>query len=123
LADLTTHGANRVLTWLMTGSNVARPSAIYAALFTSPTQEVSGNGYARKAITFANGNNRGTSNTAAVTFAAVGGGWGTVTHVALFDAATGGNMLWQGALAGGGKTFEAADEAIIHAGALDLTIN
>jgi len=123
LADLSTHGANRILTWLMTGSNVARPAHIRAALFTSPTQEVSGNGYARQAITFSNGNNRGTSNTATANFTATGGGWGTITHVGLYDAQTGGNLLWQGAVSGGGKLIENGDVLVLQAGAVTITLN
>jgi len=96
MAHLSTNGANRFLTWMMTSNSVARPSAIYAAAFTSPTSEVSGNGYSRKAVTFSNGNNRSTSNTSSAEFTASGGNWGTVKYIGLFDAATGGQLLWQG---------------------------
>lgn len=52
--------------------------------------EVSGNGYARQPVTFASG-----ANTGEVRFMAnaSGGGFGTITHIALCDALTGGNML------------------------------
>jgi len=123
MADLSTHGANRVLTWLMTGNSVARPAAIYAALFTSPTVEVSGNGYARQAITFSNGANRGTSNTSTANFTATGGNFGNITHVGLFDAATNGNLIWQGPVASGSKLIENGDTLVIQSGAVVISVN
>lgn len=42
----------------------------------------------------------GTSETVVpVTFAAAGDSWGTITHVGICDAATGGNLLWWGEIA------------------------
>jgi len=123
MADLSTHAANRFLTWLMTGNTVTRPSAIYAALYTSPTTEVSGNGYSRKTMTFSNGSNRGTSNTSSDTFAASGGSWGNITHLGLFDAATNGNLLWLGVSVSGPKLIENGDELIVHSGAVTIAVN
>ena len=71
------------------------PAAIYVALFTTdPTvaasgTEVAGNAYARKVATFVAG-----SNNTELSFIEATGAWGTVTHWALFDAATVGNMLY-----------------------------
>jgi len=123
MADLSTHGANRFLTWMMTQTNVARPSTIRAALFTSPTNEVSGNGYSRQNITFSNGSNRGTSNTNTVNFTATGGNFGTITHIGLFDAQTNGNLLWQGPIVGGGKLIENGDTLVIQTGSVTITVN
>jgi len=123
MADLSTNGANRFLTWMMTQTNVARPATIRAALFTSATNEVSGNGYSRQNITFSNGANRGTSNTNTVNFTATGGNWGTISHIGLYDAQTGGNLLWQGPVAGGGKLIENGDTLVIQTGAITITVN
>jgi hypothetical protein len=38
------------------------------------------------------------TNSSAITFVTATANWGTVTHVALWDAATVGNLLWSGAL-------------------------
>jgi hypothetical protein len=82
------------------GSAYTAPATVYLALYTSDPgvgdtgTEAAGTGYARQAITFGTSSSRIISNTAKITFPAAGaGGWGTVTHVALKDAATLGNLL------------------------------
>jgi len=122
MADLSTNGANRFLTWMMTQSTVARPTTIRAALFTSATSEVSGGGYSRKTISFSDGSNRGTSNTNTVNFTATAN-WGTISHIGLYDAQTNGNLLWQGPVAGGGKLIENGDTLVIQTGAITITVN
>lgn len=75
------------------------PSAVYAALFTAAPgeagggTEVSGNAYARQAVTFGAPSDGVCLNSALVTFPTATGNWGTITHWALFDASTNGNML------------------------------
>lgn len=67
----------------------------------------SGTGYARVAVSRAGGswavpaNNAGaqeTSNAGVITFPAPTGNWGTVTHMAVMDASSSGNMLYSAAL-------------------------
>lgn len=63
--------------------------------------EPSGNGYARVATAGADWNaasGGSTTNANAITFPTASGAWGTITHFALFDAATEGNMLASAAL-------------------------
>jgi hypothetical protein len=82
------------------------PTTVYVALFTAtPTSagggtEVSGGAYARQsaAFTTSSGTTDATSNSANVTFPVATANWGTITSFALFDAATGGNMLYFGNL-------------------------
>lgn len=64
----------------------------------SGLSEPSGNGYARVApgsFTIVAG---AAVNAADIVFALATGSWGTLTHFAIFDALTGGNMLLHGAL-------------------------
>lgn len=83
------------------------PTNIYIALSTAdPTDsggsiaEPSGNGYARKVInTWNTAASRAITNNGVITFATATGAWGTITHYAIFDAITGGNMLAHGSLA------------------------
>lgn len=107
----------------ITGATAAAgtgPSALYVGLYTAnPTDtaggtEVSGGSYARVLVTSALGawdNTQAASSTAvssgtggttrnqsAITFPAPTANWGTVTGMALFDAASGGNMLIWSAL-------------------------
>jgi len=60
--------------------------------------EPSGNGYARQSIAFNAAASRKVENTALVTFPQASGSWGTITHWALFDAVSAGNMLAHGSL-------------------------
>ena len=81
-------------------------ATMYMALFTSDpgeggsvSGEPSGNGYARTAITFAAATARRVTQTGIVTFPqVVTASWGTLTHWAIMDASSGGNMLAYGAL-------------------------
>lgn len=109
------------------------PANVYVALFTSATAddgtgtEVTGTNYARvdtgSFTAMTNITDGQTENTNDIVFPTAGsGGWGTVTHIALFDALTGGNMLFHGALSQSkeildGNTFS------INAGGLVLTLS
>lgn len=128
MAALSDYAENLILNWLMKNTGSA-PSATYLALFTAAPSdsgggtEVSGNGYARQAVTWdtASGTGGTTSNTAAETFTASGGSFGAVTHIGIFDAATSGNLLWHGAMTAS-KTVADGDSLQFSAGAIDLTI-
>jgi len=91
-----------VLNWLFTTNSATRPTAWYVGLFTAAPSdtgggtEVSGSAYARKATgtMTVSGTATTATNSAAIEFAAASGGnWGAITHAAIFDASTGGNML------------------------------
>ena len=102
MSSFTDYTENLVLTWLLTTDAATRPTAWYVGLFTAAPSdtgggtEVSGNGYARKATgtMTITGTATTATNAAAIEFAAASGGnWGTLTHAAIFDALTTGNML------------------------------
>ncbi|WP_413362213.1 hypothetical protein [Lysinibacillus sp. 3P01SB] len=71
-------------------------STAYVALFNETT-EVNKASYARQAATFVTPSNGQTSNTADVLFPIANEAWGNITHIAIFDAATGGNLLFKSA--------------------------
>ena len=102
MSSFSDYTENLVLNWLLTTNSATRPTAWYVALFTAAPSdtgggtEVSGNAYARTATgtISISGTATTASNAAAIEFAAANGGsWGTITHAAIFDASTGGNML------------------------------
>lgn len=76
----------------------------FLALFTDdPTDaatgtEVASGGYARQAVTFTAAASGTTANAGSVSFTAAGGNYGTVTHVAVYDDVSAGNMLMHTAL-------------------------
>lgn len=82
----------------------APPAAVYAALFTSdPTDAASGSevleaSYARQLVTFVPSVGGATGNSDLVTFGPAEATWGSITHFAVFDALSGGNMLVHGTL-------------------------
>lgn len=100
MSDFSNYAENAVVNHLLRNTALTSPTVVYLALFTAVTDaeaatgtEVSGGSYARTAITFGSPSNGVVTNSAAVTFPAATGNWGTVTHAAIFDASTAGNAL------------------------------
>lgn len=127
MAEFSDYAENKILNLMRNVAWTEFPA--YVALFTTATSddgtgtEVSGNGYARELadLTDATGAGGTTSNAGDITFTTATGSWGTVTHLALMDASTSGNMIMHSALdvekaVGDGDTFK------INAGDLDVTV-
>jgi hypothetical protein len=123
---------NKVLDHVFGKAAYTAPT-IYVALSTAdPTDdgsgmaEPSGNGYARVQTAAADwdaASGGALDNANAIEFPqASGGSWGTITHFALFDASSGGNMLAHAALSAP-KTIGDGDTARFSAGALDVTLD
>lgn len=118
-----------LLDWSMTAGAVTRPTAWYVALYTAAPSdsgggtEVSGNGYSRQSVTFAAASSPGgtTDNTGTVSFTAAGGNWGTITHLGIFTASTGGNLLWHGALSAS-RVVNDGDTLSFAIGAISITL-
>ena len=114
------------------GKGSYAPPTIYLGLSTadplddaSGLAEPSGNGYARVQTSASDWNaasGGSLDNANDLTFAQATGGWGTIIHFVLFDAATGGNMLAHGALSQS-KAVESSDTAIFEAGDLDISLD
>lgn len=121
------------LNFLLNTQTATRPTSWYVALYTSSTNdasggtEVSGNAYARTAITFGAAQQPSTgytycTNSGTVTFpTASGGAWGTITHIAIYDASTSGNRLFHGALTAS-KTVSDGDTFQIQANNLTISL-
>jgi len=98
---------NEVLDHIMNDGAYSAPT-IYVGLSTadpgedaSGLAEPSGSGYARVATDADDWNAAASgskTNANAITFPTATGAWGTITHFALFDALSGGNMLASAAL-------------------------
>lgn len=100
---ISTYLANKLLDHVLRNVSYTPPATVYLSLYESnPTAddtgtEVSGDNYARVAVTFAAAAARATSNSAAIdTPRATGGTWGTPTHFGIHDAAAAGNLLFFG---------------------------
>ena len=125
---------NKVLDHVLTATSYSAPSVRYLALFTNTsgnaaanleagtlTDEVSGGSYARKAVTFAAASGGSSATNATVTFDAATGNWGTITHVAVMDQLTGGNVLFWGAVTTS-KTIETGDTFQVSSGNLTISL-
>jgi hypothetical protein len=130
MSSFTNYTENLVLTWLLTSGSATRPTAWYVGLFTAAPSdagggtEVAGNGYVRKAtgtITVS-GTDTTATNSSAIEFAAASGGnWGSVTHAAIFDAETSGNMIAWAQLTTA-RTINDGDVFRIPASSLTVTL-
>jgi hypothetical protein len=95
---------------------------------TGTGTEVASGGYARVAVarsgspgwTAAAGSLGTTGNSGSIAFTTATGSWGTVNQFGIFDALTGGNLLYWGDL-GSPRTIGAGDTATFAAGAITIT--
>lgn len=107
-------------------ASTSAPAAVYLGLSTASINddasgtELSGNNYTRKAITFASAASGSISSNAAVEFNAATGSWGTVSHWGIWDASTGGNLLYHGAFTTG-KAIATGDILKVASGSITIT--
>lgn len=118
---------NALINATLRNTSYTSPATVYAGLFTSdPTDagsgsEVSGGSYARKAITFGAPSNGVSTNSAACEFDQATGSWGSITHFAIFDSLTTGNMLYYGALTTS-KTIASGDVFKFASASVSVTL-
>ena len=120
---------NKVLDHVLGNTTYTPAATIYVGLWTADdglesgtvTSEVSGGSYARQSITFSAATGGSADSSATVTFPAATANWGTITHVALMDASTGGNVLFHGSVTTS-KTIESGDTFQISAGNLTISL-
>ena len=110
--------------------NFTPSTTLYIGLFTAVADgeagsvtEVSGNGYARTAVTFNAASSSACTNSGDVTFpAASGGAWGTITHIGVYSAATTGDLYFVGSLSAS-KTVDDGDIFQISDTNLSISMN
>jgi hypothetical protein len=118
-----------VLNYVFTTTSVTRPTAWYLALFTSNPAEdasgtevsTSGTAYARQSATFTVSGNTA-SNSGAIEFPTATAGYGTVSHVGIYTAASGGDLIAYAALSTS-KTIDTGDVFRVPDGDLDVTLD
>jgi hypothetical protein len=115
--------ARNLMTFALCARGPSLPTAVYAALGTGGSVaaglagEPAGNGYARQKIIFTGtGQQR---NAEALRFVFTGAA-GTMTHIGLFDAASGGNALAFGPLT---QTAPVSGAGTVTIAAETLTVN
>jgi len=144
LAGKSDYLENKFIDWLFRGQSFTAPSSIYVALLTSAPSdagggtEVSGGAYARVQVvsslanwagtqsvgstTASSGSGGQTSNNGSIVFPSpVGANWGVVTHFGLYDAVSGGNLLYWAALTTPKTVNDGDSPPTFLAGALTIT--
>jgi hypothetical protein len=117
---------NNFLSIALLAATFSPPAVVYVALFTvSPTPsgggtEVGGGGYGRQTVTFIAPVNGQTQNFADIFFPIATSPWGTIVAFGLFDASSGGNMLYFGALSTS-RSIMTTDQLKFPAGQLIAT--
>lgn len=121
---------DKILNHVLTATGYTQPSARFLGLYTastgletnSPSAEVSGGSYARQAVTFAAASSGSSATNATVTFPAATATWGTITHVAVLDASSAGNVLFWGAVTTS-KLIESGDTFQVTSGNLTISLD
>ena len=127
MAEFSDFLENKIIDHMLRNQSYTPPATIYVALYTDdPTDadtgtEVSGGSYARQPVTLTAASGGASSNSADITFPTATANWGTITHIGLRDALTGGNLLMHSPL-DASKTVNNGDTFKINAGELDVTV-
>lgn len=119
-----TTSANNTLDWQLGGATPTRPTTRFISMHTGDpgatgASECSGSGYARQSLTFNAASAKAATNASATTNT-LSGALGPVTHFGIWDASTGGNFLYGGAVTTA-QTFANGDVAAVAIGAITIT--
>ena len=109
MSEISEYLSDNILDHVLRDEEYTPPTDLYLALYDGdPLGEGENEGtevdsdttnYAREIITFSPATNKEVQNGADVDFPeATGENWGDITHIAVFDSATGGEILFAGAL-------------------------
>lgn len=144
MAALSDYLENKIIDWLLRGQTFTPPANVFVGLLTAAPSdtgggtEVIGGSYARVSVagslanwagtqaaasTVASSGTSGTtSNNAAITFPTPSASWGTVTHFAVYDASSAGNLLFYAALTTS-KVINSGDSVSFPAASLTFQID
>lgn len=129
MSDFSNYAETKIGDHLLRATASTAPATVYVRLYTAVTDaeagtgtEVSGGAYAGTAVTFGAGANGVYTNSAAVTFPTATASWGTVTHFAIADAASAGNLLSVIKALTTSRTVASGDTLSFAIGAISFTI-
>ena len=126
MAEFSNFLENALINAVLRNTTYTSPATVYVSLYTTdPTDadtgtEVSGGSYARTAVTMGAPANGSGTNSADVQFPQATGNWGSVSHIAIWDASTAGNMLFHTPL-DTTKNITTGDVFKIASGSLTVT--
>jgi hypothetical protein len=117
---------NKLLDHSLGTTTYTKPTTVYVSLHTADPgetgsgAEVTGGSYARQAAAFSAAASGVAANSGILTFASMPAV--TVTHIAVWDAATSGNMLYYGPLTTS-RTLSSGDSFAVAIGAFTVALD
>jgi hypothetical protein len=99
-SEYSTYLQNAIINATLRNTAYTSPAVVYVALSTTTITaggsitEISGGSYARQAVTLAAPSSGAAASNANVTFPTATTTWGTITDIGIYDASTGGNLLY-----------------------------
>lgn len=129
MGAMTTYLKNKLLDHAAGVTEYTMPTDIYLAAFVGDPETTSGaevdanttTGYRRQAVTMGSAASGSQANTAAVEFPVANASWGTITHLAIFDAESSGNRLWSDQMSAS-KAIAKGDSLVVSAGDVVLSL-
>ena len=129
MGSLSDYAENKMLDHFLGTAAYTPAATVYIGLSTADPLDTAaglaepvGNAYARQSIAFDAAASRLLNQTSLITFPTASGSWGTITHYAIFDASTNGNMLAHGSLSAS-RTVTSGKTLSIAAGQVDISFN
>ena len=125
--DASSYLRNKLVDHSLGTTAYTKPTAVYLAAFigdpgaTGTEISTTDTGYGRQAVTFAGASSGSAASNADVVFPVATDDWGTVSHLALYDSATGGNLLWYGPMATP-KTIDSSDQLKVASGNFTVSL-
>lgn len=132
--SITYTSANKILDRNFGATAYTPPATMYFGLSTTAIQidgtgatEPSGGNYARVAATndkttWGTASNGALTNSVAITFPESSASWGTITHVFIADASSGGNIWWFDALSPS-RQVQSSTTVLFAIGAITVQMN
>lgn len=98
MSQMSTYLMNALLSAHLRNVPYSSPQKVYVGLFNGDPAaggtEITGGAYARQQATFIAPTNGQLSNDVDILFPIATAAWGNITHICIFDALAGGNILW-----------------------------
>lgn len=131
MSDMTSYMENALINATLRNTSYTTPTTVYVALWNGDPGEAGSGGTevtttirvaGRVAVTFDVPVDGVTANTALVDFGDAAGA-ATISHFAIMDAASAGNMLFKTAITGGSQSVSAGNGVSFAAGEIDVTFD
>ena len=120
--DASSYLRNKLLDHSLGTTAYTKPTAVYLAAFVgdpggagAEVSAVTHEEYVRPGVTFAAASDGSAASNADATFPVAAGDWGIISHLALLDAQTEGNLLWYGPMTQS-KEIQSGDQLKVASG-------